>query len=154
MRFITTAALLCWLDWTVPCLAGSVSTPRSLGLNLSTDRISENAGPGAATGTVRRDMNSANFDQPLVVSLTSSDTTEVTVPAKVTIPAGVESADFLIDAVDDTTADGVVAVSIRASAVDLLSAYHGCRRHGHHLPGPEGGYRPERRDQGLHERRE
>ncbi|MBI2190447.1 MAG: hypothetical protein HYU36_00510, partial [Planctomycetes bacterium] len=122
MRLITTAVLLCCLDWAVPCLAGSVSTPNSLALNLSTDRISENAGANAATGTVSRDRNSANFDQPLVVSLTSSDTTEVTVPAKVTIPAGVESADFLIDAVDDTTADGVVAVSIRASAVDLLSA--------------------------------
>ena len=54
----------------------------------------------------------------LVVQLTSSDTTEATVPATVTIPANATSVSFDIDAVDDPIMDGTQTVTITASQED------------------------------------
>ena len=52
----------------------------------------------------------------LVVSLTSSDTTEISVPATVTIPSGQTTASFTISAVLDGIADGVQDATVTASA--------------------------------------
>lgn len=57
----------------------------------------------------------------LVVTLTSSDTTQITVPASVTIPAGQASASFSITIVDDTIADGSQPFTITASAATYTS---------------------------------
>lgn len=74
--------------------------------------ISEAAGPAATTGTVTRlNMSTA---EPLTVALRSSDTTEATVPASVVIPAGQASAQFAINAVDDTLRDGTQSLTITA----------------------------------------
>ena len=54
--------------------------------------------------------------RPLTVTLSSSDMTEATVPATVTIPANQASATFTITAVDDTLLDGTQTVTITASA--------------------------------------
>ncbi len=51
-----------------------------------------------------------------MVYLTSSDTTEATVPSSVTIPASQASVTFPIDAVDDDEADGTKTVTITATA--------------------------------------
>jgi large repetitive protein len=88
--------------------------PTTLTLALNPTSISEAAGPAAAIGTVTR-SNTA-LDQPLAVNLSSSDSTEATVPASVTIAAGQASATFAIDAVDDNLADGTQTVTITASA--------------------------------------
>ena len=85
-------------------------------LTVSIDQTSfaENAGTAAATGTVTR-VNTDNA-LALTVKLTSSDTSQASVPASVVIAAGQASATFSIDAVDDHVARGDEAVTITASA--------------------------------------
>ncbi|HUT69838.1 MAG TPA: Calx-beta domain-containing protein [Desulfatiglandales bacterium] len=58
----------------------------------------------------------------LLVNLASGDTSEVTAPASVTIPAGHTSASFDVTIVDDTLLDGSQTVSITASATGYYSA--------------------------------
>ncbi len=62
-----------------------VAGETTLELQVSPDGFWESAGAGAATGTVIR---TGDLSQPLIVSLSSSDTSSATVPATVTIPAG------------------------------------------------------------------
>ncbi len=88
-----------------------------LELTLSASTVSESAGANALTGTVTRlNTGDAPFANPLTVTLMSSDTTELTVPVTVTIPAGQASANFDITAVDDADFDGDIEVTISASA--------------------------------------
>jgi len=84
----------------------------ALTLSVSPVSISENG--GSATGTITR--NNADLSAALVVNLASSDTTEATVPATVTILAGQSSVDFTIIAVDDAVDDGTQVLSISATA--------------------------------------
>ncbi len=58
----------------------------------------------------------AALEADLVVSLTSSDTTEVTVQPSVTIAAGTLEAPFSLQVVDDTELDWIVPLAILASA--------------------------------------
>ncbi len=58
----------------------------------------------------------------LTVSLASSDTTELLVPATVTIPAGQTNVSFDITIVDDLQLDGTRRSAVTASAVDFGSA--------------------------------
>jgi hypothetical protein len=57
----------------------------------------------------------------LVVELFSSDTSELTVPATVTIPAGQTSAVFTLTYLDDTTGDGAQTAEVSAVAAGLGS---------------------------------
>jgi hypothetical protein len=79
--------------------------------------ISE-AGPGTLTGEVSRNTPT---DGDLVVTLLSSDTSEASVPAMVTIPAGQPSVTFDITPVDDIFDDGDQPVTISASAYGFVS---------------------------------
>ncbi len=79
--------------------------------------ISENG--GTATGTVTR--RNTDIAQPLIVALTSSDLSEATVPATVTILANQTSASFVVTAVDDNLLDGSQSVTVTAVAVGYLS---------------------------------
>ncbi|MCM0590374.1 MAG: Calx-beta domain-containing protein [Gloeotrichia echinulata DEX184] len=83
----------------------------SLTVSLDKSAIAENAGNDVVTGTVTRDIVT---NTPLVVKLSSSDTTEVKVPQQVTIAAGEAAATFTIDAVDDNILDGTQTVTISA----------------------------------------
>ena len=86
----------------------------NLTLTVSRNSFLENAGAQAAQGTVTRDGDTASA---LVVTLTSSDLSELTVPTTVTIAAGEESSDpFVITAINDNTQDGTQAVTITAQA--------------------------------------
>ena len=89
--------------------------PTGPALIVTVDRtgVLEQTGANAAVGTVRR--YGLPTDQPLVVTLSSSDTTEATVPTTVTILAGQLTATFPITTVDDSTTDGSQAVTITAS---------------------------------------
>ncbi len=78
---------------------------------IDTTSLDETAGD-AGTGTVSI-TGIATAD--VIVTLTSSDTTEVTVPAEVTIPAGQASATFVVTAVDDSEADGDQTATITAA---------------------------------------
>src|SRR5262245_2301376 len=85
----------------------------ALTLTIHPASFAENAGAGAAVGTVTRD---GDLSQALTVNLTSSDTTELTVPASVTIAAGQASVSFAVSAVDDTLLDSTQTVTITAAA--------------------------------------
>ena len=86
-----------------------------LTVSINSNVIAENVGNNATTGTVTRDVVT---NTPLVVNLTSSDTTEATVPQSVTIDAGQASATFSINAVDDAIVDGTQPVTITATPLN------------------------------------
>ena len=75
---------------------------------------------GTAMGMVTRD--NTDISQALVVTLASSDTSEATVPAAVTIPAHQISTTFIVTAVNDSLLDGAQAVSISATAAGYVSS--------------------------------
>jgi len=87
-------------------------------LTVTIDKTSMNENGGSAIGTVTRNLSTA---AGLTALLSSSDTTEATVPGSVTIPAGQSSVTFAITAVDDLLADGNQTVVISASFVDFFS---------------------------------
>lgn len=58
----------------------------------------------------------------LTVNLTSSDTTELTVPATVTLPAGSASARFALQLQDDALTDGDQIVTVTASSATFITA--------------------------------
>jgi hypothetical protein len=91
-----------------------------LAFTLSDNFMMENAGPISVTVTRTVLDNSL----PQVVDLLSSDLTEATVPATVTILGGQNSAVFAIGAVDDAVAigDGPQAVTITGSAAGFTPA--------------------------------
>ena len=89
----------------------------TLMLVIAADSISEGAGAAATTATVSRNTNTTSA---LLVSLASSDTSEATAPATVTIAAGqTTSPVFNIAAVDDALVDGTQTVTITAQATGL-----------------------------------
>jgi hypothetical protein len=87
-----------------------IITP-SLQLAISKAQMSENGDFSSATVT----RNSTSH-LPLEVTLASNDTTEATVPATVTIPAGQSSVNFNVISVQDNFVDNVVTVQITATA--------------------------------------
>lgn len=119
------------LDGTIRVLvSGSVGTIRSNSLavdvldseqlivTLNRNTIAENAGAGAAVLTVRRPNTDNN--QALTVRLASSDVSEASVPAEVTILAGASTAAVGINAVDDAIFDGTQSVTLTALATGYL----------------------------------
>ncbi|MFV0446509.1 MAG: hypothetical protein ACK5Q5_23295 [Planctomycetaceae bacterium] len=90
------------------------------GLSVSIVPMQINENGGLAIGTVTRNTP-VDFD--LIVSLTSSDTTEALVPTSVLIPAGSASATFLVVAVDDSIEDPVQVVRVTAQAVGHASGW-------------------------------
>jgi len=106
-----------------------MSTPRdtltvtdfeTLIVSIVPTSVSEAAGPAAVTGTVFRG-NTDDLSADLTVTLSSSDTTELTVPTSIVIAAGESSATFSINAVDDTITDGTQTVTILATASGYTS---------------------------------
>jgi len=88
-------------------------------LKLTLDRSMVSEGILIATrGTVIRNLVTGD---PLAVQLTSSDTTEATAPATVTIPAGQASATFNVQSVQDGFADGNQTAILTAAAPGYTS---------------------------------
>lgn len=96
-----------------------VSVPQQLIVSISKNTFPENSGAGIATLTVERIgfNNAVSLD----VLLSSSDTTEVIIPAKVTIAAGSSKASVDVTAVDDTLLDGTIRALLSASVGTLKS---------------------------------
>jgi hypothetical protein len=97
----------------------AVTDVEALTVTIVAAAVPENAGAGATTGTVTR--SNTDVGQPLVVTLSSTDTSEATVPVSVTILANQSSATFTITAVDDNLRDGTQPVAITASAAGYVS---------------------------------
>ncbi len=75
--------------------------------------VGEGDGVLAGKGTVR---TAGTLATDLTVSLFSDDTTELSVPTNVTLPAGEVSVAFDVTVADDPDFDGVRGVSVRATA--------------------------------------
>ncbi len=99
-------------DWTFSVTGGGGPT-NTLTLSASPSTFLENATNPASVGTVTR---SEVTGSDLVVTLSSSDVTEVTVPATVTILANQASATFDVAAVNDDIPDGNQIVNLTATA--------------------------------------
>jgi uncharacterized delta-60 repeat protein len=84
-------------------------------VKVTIDPTSISEAGGTATGVVTRGWVTS---APLVIDLTSSDTTEAIVPATVTIPANQASTSFSISAADDVLIDGRQTVTITAAVHD------------------------------------
>ncbi len=85
----------------------------TLTLAVNRSSIVESDGSNPIIATVSRAVAT---DQPVRVRLSSSDTTEASVPSEVIIPAGQTSVTFAIHAVNDSIVDGTQTVTIRAHA--------------------------------------
>ena len=90
--------------------------PPAFQLNFPASTV-EGAGTLVAAGTVSITEAQAGN---VVVSLTSSDTSKITVPATVTIPAGQLSATFNISVIDNLLLDGPRTATITASATGVV----------------------------------
>ena len=88
----------------------------TLSLVITPATFAETAGTNAATGTLTLAQSQTTN---LVVNLVSSDTSEATVPASVTIPANQTNATFAVAAVDDLVSDGSAGITITATAGSL-----------------------------------
>lgn len=88
-----------------------------LALAIAADQMGENGRSSQAT--ISRNTSTAD---ELVVTLSSSDTSEATVPASVTIPAGANSVTFDVVSQDDAIEDGTVTVTVTAQATDHAMA--------------------------------
>ncbi|MBK8039541.1 MAG: S8 family serine peptidase [Verrucomicrobiaceae bacterium] len=95
-------------------LAVQDSETATLTLNLPTS-VNENAGPQAASVQI-----SAPAGEAVTVSLSSSDMSEITLPASVVIPAGQSSVSFDLAVQQDTLADGMQNVTLTASVTGWI----------------------------------
>lgn len=91
----------------------------SIILSSATSAISESGPDNTTTLTVSLPEAPASY--PLVVSLTSDDLTEATVPATLSITSGL-TATFLVTGVDDPDPDGAREVTISATAEGFRGA--------------------------------
>ncbi|MGV3664389.1 MAG: M36 family metallopeptidase [Prosthecobacter sp.] len=93
---------------------------RTISMSLNISSLSEGAAPYNVAGTV---SVTGTVTSPLVITLGSSDTTEVTVQPSITIPTGSSSSNyFTFTPVNDTLFDGSQTVTITASAATFTNA--------------------------------
>ena len=95
-----------------------IERPRLL-LTFANPIVRESAGAAATRLTVQRSGPATQSDQ--TITLISTDETELSVPASLTIRRGETSASVLIDAVDDNLLDGTQSVVVTASGTGLTS---------------------------------
>jgi hypothetical protein len=96
-----------------------VTPPPELRVSLDRQSVAEDAGQNAATLIVQR----IGFDlgSSLSVNLTSSDTSELTLPANAVFPAGIDTIQVPVHAIDDNLLDGSIAVQLFASINTIQS---------------------------------
>ena len=82
---------------------------------MSQATIAENAGSSALSWTLTR--STSDLALPLVIQLSSSDTSELVLPTTVTINAGSSSVVVPINVQDDNVLDGTIQVILSATAV-------------------------------------
>jgi subtilisin-like proprotein convertase family protein len=96
--------------------SGGGGNTTGLALSLSPSTFSEAAGANASTATLSITQAPS---QNLTANLTSSDTSELTVPATATIPAGQTTVTFPVSAVDEAISDGPQTVTLTANSGNL-----------------------------------
>lgn len=106
--------------WTDGLAVVLVLDNESTNLVLQTPaRFAEGSGTATNAGLL---SISGTFETNLVVSLASSDPSELIVPATVVIPAGQTNARFNLTVVDDSDFDGVQTMTVSATAAGLRPA--------------------------------
>jgi len=98
------------------------AAPVGLGLNIPDQELTETDADGGVTSLIAQVSRPGDTSNALVVTLLNGDETAITIPATVTIPAGMASADFTVTAVDDVDLDGAQMASITASADGFVPA--------------------------------
>jgi hypothetical protein len=90
-----------------------VTPPPELRVSVDRQSVAEDAGQNAANFIVQR----IGFDlgSSFSVNLTSSDTSELTLPANAVFPVGIDTIQVPIHAIDDNLLDGSIAVQLFAS---------------------------------------
>ncbi|EMI21560.1 cell surface protein [Rhodopirellula maiorica SM1] len=83
--------------------------------------IAETIDPANPAPSITVSRQNMDFSEPLDVTLTVSDASQLRVPVEVTIPAGRASVEVLLDIVDDIVVDGDAVVTITATADSLSS---------------------------------
>ncbi|MEO1996596.1 MAG: CAP domain-containing protein, partial [Planctomycetaceae bacterium] len=90
----------------------------TLSVEVAAPTVTEDAGSTATTAVVTR---SGDLTEELVVTLASSNSNKITVPASVVISAGsATSAAFVLDAIDDSALTGDATISVEASATNHI----------------------------------
>ena len=90
-----------------------------LALRLTPSAVSEAAGAAAVVGYLTRN---AGLDQPLSVTLVTSAPDKLVPPAVVVIPAGETVATFNVASLDNDLVEGVVKVTLQATAPGFTTA--------------------------------
>ena len=83
----------------------------ALTITIARDTVAEGK---TVTATIRR--NTADVSQPLTVTLTSDNLTELTAPATVEIPIGAQTVDVTLSGLEDDEIDGDKIVTLTAAA--------------------------------------
>ncbi len=96
----------------------NVTDAEPLTLTLSPTAISEGA---SSTATVTRSVLDAS--QPMTVNIASSDSTQVSVPATIVIPAGQRRLPSRSNALNDDLIDGTQSIRFFVSAPDADDAF-------------------------------
>ena len=98
----------------------TVTDHETLTATIDNETVAENGGAAVATVVIQR-SNVDDISQSLLISLNSSDTSELTAsPARWTMAANAASASVTLDAVDDLLLDGIQHVTITANAVGYI----------------------------------
>ncbi|MEQ9410014.1 MAG: CARDB domain-containing protein [Fuerstiella sp.] len=97
----------------------AVNFPLMLGLTFNKSAIKEDGSGSTATGTITRNGPTTSA---LIVTLASDDTSEATVPATVTIPAGAASKTFTVTGAPDDIVDGLQTATITGTAAGFTDA--------------------------------
>lgn len=113
---IATTAKRAFIDDVVISTGSGGGNTTGLSLSLSPSTFSETAGANASTATLSITQAPA---ENLTANLTSSDTSELTLPATATIPAGQTTVTFPVTAVDDAISDGPQTVTLTATSGNL-----------------------------------
>jgi hypothetical protein len=101
-------------------LAIDVLDAEALRISASLLRFSETAGGGISVLTISR--SNTDISEPILVTLSSDDVSEVTVPPVVTIPAGQQNVLIGVTAKDDNLFDGTQIVHVTATSPKYKSA--------------------------------
>ena len=107
--------------WTVNVLDDEATTPApTLTATLSVASLSENAPAGSTFLSVTR--NTSDTTQTLLVNLTYSDSSRVSGPATITIPANQTSVSVPVSTINNTIVDGDITEDISATATGFKSS--------------------------------
>ena len=98
-----------------------VLVPLAMSLASTVTTLNESGATATTTMTVTRNGSLASS---LTINLASNDTTEITVPATVLIPAGQVSVTFTASAVNDGIIDGRQLATITATATEFPATNH------------------------------